>query len=381
MGDHITPFRVDIPEADIEDLRERLRRTRWPEAETVDDWSQGTPLAYTRELCRYWLEEYDWPAAQARLNRFPQFRTAIDGLDIHFLHVRSPQPGAVPLVMTHGWPGSVAEFGKVIGPLTDPVASGGDARDAFHLVCPTLPGFGFSGKPARTGWGVQRIADAWAELMTRLGYERYGAQGGDWGSRVTMCLGLQHPEHLVGIHLNMVAFADPRAAGAADDFTEREHEALAALDYHNRWGRGYSWEQSTRPQTVGYGLTDSPAALAAWIVEKFWAWTDSAGDPANVLTRDEMLDNIMLYWLPRVGASSARIYWESFFRPVTDPIPVPAGCSVFPREIYRPSRRWVQPQFPDLRYWNEPDKGGHFAALEQPEIFVDEVRAAFRQFR
>jgi epoxide hydrolase len=381
MGDEVIPFRVDIPEADISDLHERLRRTRWPEAETVDDWSQGTPLAYARELCRYWLDEYDWPAAQARLNRFPQFRTTIDGLDLHFLHVRSPHPAAVPLVMTHGWPGSVVEFGKVIGPLTDPVAHGGDVADAFHLVCPTLPGFGFSGKPARTGWGTQRIARVWDQLMVRLGYLRYGAQGGDWGSRVAMGLGLQHPERVLGIHLNMVAFADPRATGTAGEFTEREQAALAALDYHLQWGSGYAAEQSTRPQSIGYGLVDSPASLCAWIVEKFWAWSDCDGDPASVFTQDEMLDNIMLYWLPATGASSARIYWESLRKRITDPIPVPAGCSIFPKEIYRPSRRWVQAQFPDLRYWNELEKGGHFAAFERPDVFVSEVRAAFRQFR
>src|SRR5579875_1446995 len=272
MGEDIIPFRIDIPEDQLEDLRERLRRTRWPEPETVAGWSQGTPLAYARSLCRYWLEDYDWRAAEARLNRFPQFRTAIDGLDIHFVHVRSPHEGALPLVMTHGWPGSVAEFGKVIGPLTDPVASGGDAADAFHVVCPSLPGFGFSGKPARPGWGTQRIADAWDQLMTRLGYQRYGAQGGDWGSRVAVCLGLQHPGHVAGIHLNMVyAFPDRPDAG---DLTEREREALAALDYYRRWDSGYAAEQSTRPQTVGYGLVDSPAALCAWITEKFWSWGD-----------------------------------------------------------------------------------------------------------
>ncbi len=378
VGDAVTPFRVDVPEADLEDLRERLRRTRWPEPETVDDWSQGTPLAYVRELCRYWLEEYDWGAALARLNRFPQFRTTIDGLDIHFVHVRSPHEGAVPLIMTHGWPGSVAEFHKVIEPLADPAAAGGSAADAFHVVCPSLPGYGFSGKPARPGWGTQRIADAWDRLMARLGYPRYGAQGGDWGSRVTMNLGLQHPEHLIGIHLNMVAFPDP---GTAGDLTEREQAALAALAYHRAQGSGYAMQQSTRPQSLGYGLVDSPAALCAWIVEKFWAWSDCDGDPANVFTRDEMLDNIMLYWLPGTGASAARLYWESFGRRITDPIPVPAGCSIFPAEIYRPSRRWAEPQFPDLRYWNELAKGGHFAALEQPGTFVSEVRAAFRQFR
>jgi len=380
MDEDVRPFQVDIADAAIEDLHDRLRRTRWPEPQTVDDWSQGTPLSYARELCRYWLEDYDWPAAQRRLNQFPQFMTGIDGLDIHFIHVRSPLPDATPLVLTHGWPGSVVEFFKVIGPLTDPVAHGGSPRDAFHVVCPTLPGFGFSGKPAQPGWGTQRIADAWAQLMARLGYPRFGAQGGDWGAMVTMDLGLRHPDHLIGIHLTMVPVVPPRGA-APDDLTEAEQAALAALARHSQEGTGYSKQQSTRPQSVGYGLVDSPAMLAAWIVEKFHAWSDHDGDPATVIARDEMLDNIMLYWLPASGASAARIYWESFGRRERAPIPVPAGCSIFPREIYRPSRRWAQPQFPRLLYWNELAKGGHFAALERPETFVDEVRAAFAAFR
>jgi epoxide hydrolase len=378
MSDDVTPFRIDISEADIDDLRDRLRRTRWPEPEPVDDWSQGTPLTYARELCRYWLEDYDWYAARARLNRFPQFQTTIDGLDIHFIHVRSPHEGAVPLVITHGWPGSVIEFSKVIEPLTDPAAFGGEAADAFHLVCPSMPGFGFSGKPARTGWGCERIADAWDHLMARLGYPRYGAQGGDWGSLVARMIGLRHPGNVTGIHLNMVPFAYP---ASTNDLTESEQAALAALSRHRAQGSGYAQLQSTRPQSLGYGLVDSPAALAAWITEKFQAWSDCDGDPGNVFSSEEMLDNIMLYWLPATGASAARLYWESFARRATDPVPVPVGCSIFPKEIYRPSRRWVEPGFPDLRYWNELDTGGHFAALEQPATFVAEVRAAFRQFR
>jgi epoxide hydrolase len=383
MSDDIRPFRVEVTDAEIDDLRDRLRRTRWPERETVSDWSQGTPLAYARELCRYWLEDYDWPAAQARLNSFPQFVTTIDGLDIHFVHVRSPHAGAVPLVMTHGWPGSVVEFRKVIGPLTEPVASGADVAGAFHVVCPTLPGFGFSGKPGRTGWVTERIADAWAQLMARLGYPRYGAQGGDWGSRVTMDLARRHPDAVSGIHVNMVPAvpAAGSAAATADDLTERERAALAAQDDLNEWGRGYAIEQSTRPQTVGYALVDSPAGLCAWIVEKFWAWSDCDGDSVNVFSKDELLDNIMLYWLPAAGASAARIYWESYRRRSLAPVPVPAGCSIFPKDIYRPSRRWAEPLFPNLRYWNELDSGGHFAALEQPETFVAEVQAAFQSFR
>jgi len=377
MSDDITPFRIDVPEADLEDLRERLRRTRWPEAETVDDWSQGIPLGYTRGLCEHWLERYDWRAAEARLNRFPQFLVTLDDLDIHFVHARSPHPGALPLVMTHGWPGSIVEFQKVIEPLTDPVAFGGDAADAFHVVCPSLPGYGFSGKPGRTGWGSGATADAWDQLMTRLGYRRYAAQGGDWGAQVTTALGMRHPEHLAGIHLNMViAFPDP-----SDELTERERAAMASFSYYDRWDSGYSKEQSTRPQTVGYGLVDSPAGLCAWIMEKFWAWTDCDGDPANVLTFDEMLDNVMLYWVTGAGASSARFYWESFNQPFLGPVHVPAGCSIFPREIFRPSRRWAERQFPKLHYWNELDKGGHFAAFEQPETFVSEVRASFRPLR
>ncbi|HEY7016070.1 MAG TPA: epoxide hydrolase [Streptosporangiaceae bacterium] len=379
MSDEIIPFRIEIPETDLDDLRQRLRRTRWPEPATVDDWSQGIPLDYTRQLCEYWLEQYDWRAAEARLNRFPQFLTEIDGLDIHFLHVRSPHEGALPLVITHGWPGSVVEFGKVIGPLADPVAHGGDAADAFHVVCPSLPGYGFSGKPARAGWGSGHTADAWDQLMTRLGYARYGAQGGDWGAQVTTALGMRHPDHLAGIHLNMpIAFPDPASAG---ELTPREQAALDSMTYYDRWDSGYSKQQATRPQTVGYGLVDSPAGLCAWIIEKFWAWTDCDGDPANVLSRDEMLDNVMLYWLPATGASSARFYWESIPAPFLGPVQVPVGCSIFPKEIFRPSRRWAEKQFPDLRYWNEPDRGGHFAAFEQPAAFVEEVRAAFRSFR
>ena len=379
MSDEIIAFRIEIPDADLDDLRQRLRRTRWPDPETVDDWSQGTPLDYARGLCQYWLERYDWRAAEARLNRFPQFLTEIDGLDIHFLHVRSPHEGALPLVITHGWPGSVVEFGKVIGPLTDPVAHGGAAADAFHVVCPSLPGYGFSGKPARTGWGTGRTADAWDQLMGRLGYARYGAQGGDWGAQVTTALGMRHPGRLAGIHLNMpIAFPDPASAG---ELTPREQAALDSMSYYDRWDSGYSKQQATRPQTVGYGLVDSPAGLCAWITEKFWAWTDCDGDPANVLSRDEMLDNVMLYWLPGTGASSARFYWESIPAPFLGPVQVPVGCSIFPKEIFRPSRRWAEKQFPDLRYWNEPDRGGHFAAFEQPAVFVEEVRAAFRSFR
>ncbi|MFF3907461.1 epoxide hydrolase family protein [Streptomyces sp. NPDC001848] len=376
----IVPFHISIPETAVADVQERLRRTRWPEPETVGDWSQGTPLTYLRELCRYWLEEYDWHAAEARLNRFPQFTTEIDGLRIHFIHARSPHPDAVPLLMTHGWPSSVAEFHKVIDPLTDPVAFGGSAADAFHVVCPSLPGFGFSGKPSKTGWGAERIADAWDELMSRLGYSRYGAQGGDWGARITMTLGRRHPRNVIGIHLNMVPFPEPEST---DDLTETDRSALDALAGHRAQGSAYATVQASSPQTVGYGLTDSPATLAAWIIEKFQAWSDCVGAPGTVFTNDELLDNIMMYWVPATGASAARIYWESYATAgrYQGPVPVPTGCSVFPVDIYRPTRRLAQPQFPDLRYWNELDRGGHFAALEQPTTLVDELRTAFRLFR
>ena len=382
----MTQFRIEIPEADLRDLRERLARTRWPESETVEDWSQGVPLVYLKDLCGYWGERYDWRATESRLNALPHFRTMIDGLGIHFLHVRSPHAEALPLVITHGWPGSLVEFLKVIGPLTDPIAHGGDSRDAFHVVCPSLPGYGFSDKPTRPGWGVQHIAAAWTALMARLGYERYGAQGSDWGTSISASVGQQDPGHVAGIHLSPpLAPPDP---ATFDDLTERERAALASMKRSAERDSGYSQEQSTRPQTIGYALVDSPAALCAWIIEKFWAWTDCDGHPENVLTRDELLDNVMLYWLPGTGASSARLYWESSRQvnewisgPTGDTVAVPTGCSIFPKEIQRPSRRWAEKRFLDIRYWNEPDRGGHFAAFEQPDLFVEELRAFFRLVR
>jgi pimeloyl-ACP methyl ester carboxylesterase len=374
------PFTLQVPEADLEDLRARLARTRWPEAETVDDWSQGIPLSYLRELCDYWANVYDWRRAERLLNSFPQFQVEIDGLGIHFLHVRSPHEDALPLIMTHGWPGSVVEFLKVIGPLTDPTAHRGRSADAFHVVCPSLPGYGFSDKPATAGWGVPRIAAAWAELMSRLGYERYGAQGGDWGAAVAMAMGTTGSPALAGVHLNM-PLADPAALASLGELTESEQAALASYAHYNQWDSGYSKQQSTRPQTVGYGLVDSPAGLCGWIVEKFWSWTDCDEHPENVLTRDELLDNLMLYWLPATAASSARLYRESFRARDFSPVTVPSGCSIFPKEILRISRRWAETRFTDLRYWNELDRGGHFAAFEQPERFVSELRAFFRLVR
>jgi pimeloyl-ACP methyl ester carboxylesterase len=382
----VIPFRIDVPAAELADLRRRLRETRWPEREPVDDWSQGVPLTYLRALCDYWADGYDWRPCEARLNALPQFRTVIDGLAVHFIHVRSPRPDALPLILTHGWPGSVIEFLKVIGPLTDPVAPGGNGADAFHVVCPSLPGYGFSGKPDRTGWGVQRIARAWAVLMERLGYSRYGAVGSDWGTSVSALLGQYDRTHVAGVHL-IPPLAGPDPA-TFDDLTDAERAALAALEYSAEWDSGYSREHATRPQTIGYALVDSPAALAAWIVEKFWVWTDHADALDSVLTRDELLDNLMLYWLPGTGASAARLYWESIRRvnewiAGTDAgtVDVPVGCSVFPRELQRPSRRWAERRFIDIRYWNEPARGGHFAAFEQPELFVTELRSFFRLIR
>lgn len=376
------PFRVEVPEADLTDLRDRLRWTRWPERETVTDWSQGVPLDYLRELCAYWAETYDWRATEARLNALPQYRTTIDGLGLHFLHVRSPHPDALPLVLTSGWPGSVLEFAKVIGPLTDPP----DPADAFHVVCPALPGYGFSDRPAATGWGVSRIARAWAELMSLLGYDRYGAAGSDWGTSVTATLASVDRDHLAGIHLvPPLAAADPATFG---DLTPTERDAMAALEHAAEWEDGYSAEHSTRPQTLGYGLTDSPAGLCAWIVEKFRAWSDCDGHPENALTRDEMLDDVSLYWLTGTAVSSIRLYWESirevqalFREPGADPVDVPTGCSVFPREVPRISRRWAERRFSDIRYWSEPPRGGHFAALEQPDLLVADLRAFFRLVR
>jgi epoxide hydrolase len=378
MSAALTSHPIAVAESELADLRDRLRRTRWPDRETVDDWSQGVPLAYVQDLCRYWAEEYDWRRVEAELNGFEQLRyTDPSGLGIQVLHAPSPEP-ALPLVLTHGWPGSVVEFLDVIGPLRDPAAHGGDAADAFHVVCPTLPGYGFSDKPAEAGWNVERIADCWAGLMAALGYPRYGAQGGDWGAAVTTRLGVQDPEHCVGIHLNMVTVGPPHGA---TEHTEAEQAALASLAYYQEWDSGYSTQQATRPQTVGYGLVDSPAGQAAWVLEKFWSWTDHRGHPEDVITRDRLLDNVMHYWLPGAGASSARLYWESFRRGARDPVDVPAGMSIFPKEIFRASRRWAERRFSDIRHWNELARGGHFASFEQPGVFVDEVRAFFRTVR
>ena len=386
----IEPFEISVADEVLEDLKDRLRRTRWPEAETVDDWSQGIPLAYVQEVCDYWANEYDWRSRERELNRFDQFIAHLGDMDVHFIHARSPEPGAVPLVITHGWPGSVVEFGKVIGPLSDPVAHGGSASDAFDVVCPSLPGFGFSGKPARTGWGVDRIADCWAELMAGLGYDRYGAQGGDWGAGVSIAIGTRHPRHCLGIHLNMVMrthMAIPDLRAENPDWTDEERDAVERLRYFVQWGTAYNRQHSTRPQTLGYGLTDSPAGQAAWILEKFKEWTDCDGHPENALGRDELLDNVMLYWLGAGAASSARLYWETF-SPIASgaaakpaPVTVPTGVAKFPAEIVPPVRSWSEPFFDDLRHWTVMPRGGHFAAFEQPELFVEDLRTFFGGLR
>ena len=381
--DELRPFRIAATDAELDDLRSRLAATRWPEPATVDDWSQGIPLPYVQALCGYWADGYDWRAREARLNEFPQFTTSVsvDGcepVDIHLLHVRSPHEGALPLVLTHGWPGSIAEFQDVIGPLTDPTAHGGDAEDAFHVVCPSLPGYGFSGKPTEAGWGVPRIAAAWVEVMRRLGYERFVAQGGDWGSMVTTVLGASHPDSCTAIHLSM-AIVPP---SSLEDLSEAEQGALADMDRHRKQGTGYSTQQRSKPQTLGYGLADSPAGQCAWVVEKFYEWTDNQGRPDDAVDRDRLLDNVMLYWLTNSGASSARLYWESFSNPGLSLPQVPVGVAVFPREIFRPSRRWAEAFYGDrLVRFTEHDRGGHFAALEVPDLLVDEIRATFRDLR
>ncbi|WP_174262198.1 epoxide hydrolase family protein [Mycobacterium gallinarum] len=372
------PFCIDVADDVLDDLRTRLSRTRWPEAECVQDWTQGIPLGYTRDLTAYWADVYDWRSREAALNRFDQFIVEIDGVDIHFILQRSPHEEAFPLVITHGWPGSIVEFRNVIEPLTNPTAHGGRAEDAFHVVCPALPGYGFSGKPTHSGWGVERIAQAWEALMLRLGYERYGAQGGDWGAAITTQMG-RNRGHCAAIHLNM-PIAYPPAGGIADP-TEEEQLALAALTAHQRWGTGYSEQQSTRPQTIGYGLADSPVGQMAWIVEKFAAWMDCDGHPENVLSRDELLDNVMIYWATNSGSSSARLYWESFKTlDATTRVELPTGIAAFPKEVLRSPRSWCEPIY-NITHWTTMPRGGHFAALEQPGLFVDDVREFFETVR
>lgn len=379
MNSAIKPFKIAIPQADLDDLQQRLERTRFPDRELVEDGTQGAPLDQVQKLVEYWRTHYDWRRCEAFLNSMDQFTTCIDGVDIWFLHVRSPNPDAIPLLLTHGWPGSVTEFFKVIGPLSDPAAQGGNPADAFHLVIPALPGFGFSGKPQETGWTAHRIAAAWPELMQRLGYQDYVAQGGDWGGIITTYMGHNAPAGLKAIHLNLGMVVPPPPY---DNPNPAELAMLQALDHFAAWESGYAAIQSTRPQTLGYALADSPVGQAAWIYEKFQRFTDSDLEPLNVLTYDELLDNITLYWLTNSGTSAGRIYWETDlngFRAVN--IDIPVGYTVFPKEAFRIPRSWADRCMSNIIYWNEVDKGGHFAAVEQPEIFVDEVRACFRQLR
>ena len=378
MGvDSIEEFRIDIPQAELDDLRERLDRTRWPDQLPGVGWDYGIALDDVRELAGYWRTSYDWRVHERRLNGFDQFTTVIDGQAVHFLHVRSASGGALPLIMTHGWPGSIVEFTEVIGPLTDPGAHGGDPGDAFDLVVPSIPGFGFSGPTRERGWNVGRVARAWDELMRRLGYQRYGAQGGDWGSSISRELGVQFPEHLIGVHLNMLS---PYVSGEVPHLDERDQERVERLRRFRQTGSGYGAIQSTRPQTMGYGLTDSPAGQLAWIAEKFGEWTDGG---LGAVDRDQMLTNITVYWLTRTAGSSARLYYEAARSGRGGPparSTAPTGVAVFPAEIAAPVRR-IAEQSNHIVHWSEFDRGGHFAAMEEPDLLVADVREFFRLFR
>jgi pimeloyl-ACP methyl ester carboxylesterase len=389
----VRPFRIEVPEEQLAALRIRLGATRWPSRELVADRSQGVQLATMQALARYWVEEHDWRKTEAKLNALPQFMTEIDGVDIHFIHVKSSHEDALPLIMTHGWPGSVIELLEVVAPLTDPTAHGGRAEDAFDLVLPSLPGYGFSGEPSEVGWDPGRVARAWAELMTRLGYSRYVAQGGDVGASVTDAMGRQAPEGLLGIHINLLVAALAFADSPPAEPSEQERAALDALATFKTSGFGYFLEQATRPQTIGYALLDSPVALAAWMLDHD---TDSYykisrafldGQPAGHLTRERIVDNITLYWLTGTGASAARSYWESgraqalAAGQAPPEVSLPVGFTTFPDEIFQAPRSWAEKVYPTLTYFNEVDKGGHFAAWEEPDLFASEVRAAFRSLR
>jgi pimeloyl-ACP methyl ester carboxylesterase len=386
----IHPFRVEVSDEALTDLRRRVAAVRWPSKELVTDRSQGVQLATMRELTSYWASGYDWRRCEAKLNALPQFKTEIDGEEIHFIHVKSPHEGALPLIMTHGWPGSVIELLETVGPLTDPTAHGGSAQDAFDLVLPSIAGYGFSSEPTELGWNSGRVAEAWVELMRRLGYSRYVAQGGDQGAAVTDALGRHAPEGLIGIHMSLLV---PALGATPPAETEEERAAADALATFRASGFGYFLEQATRPQTIGYALLDSPVALAAWMLDHD---TDSYykisrafvdGDPSGNLTRDHILDNITLYWLTGTGASAARSYWEGGAAAARasgnapPPVSVPVGYTTFPGEIFRASRSWVEKSYPTLSYFNEVAKGGHFAAWEEPALFASEMRAAFRALR
>ncbi|KRC66885.1 epoxide hydrolase [Aeromicrobium sp. Root236] len=386
-------FTIDVPDAELEDLRRRLADTRWPDPEPVGDWSQGVPLDFVRDLTAHWLERYDWRETERRLNTRAQLVASVQDVDIHLLHVESRHPEAIPLVMTHGWPGSVVEFEALIDPLVDPTSHGGAATDAFHVVLPSLPGYGFSGKPAEPGWGIDRIADAWAEIMAALGYERFAAQGSDWGTSVTTRLAQRATDRVIGIHV--VPPLVPPDPETFDDLTDAEASVIDEMN-GGEWEEGYAVQHSTKPQTLGYGLVDSPVGLLAWIAEKIVDWTDHEGDVYSVLSKDQILDNVMFYWLNRAGASSARLYWESFKEVrrwftssdddwfasgAGDRVAVPTAASIFPGEAPRPSRRWAEKRFVNITHWNEPARGGHFAAWERPELMIREIRAAFADRR
>jgi pimeloyl-ACP methyl ester carboxylesterase len=379
--DLVEPFRYSAPQSALDDLKQRLARTRWPERETVTDWSQGVPLSKLRSLVDYWGTDYDWRRCETALNRIAQYRTTLDGLGIHFMHARSRHADALPIILTHGWPGSIIEFMEIVGPLTDPTAHGGRAEDAFHFVAPSLPGFAFSDKPTARGWNADRIAKAWGELMGRLGYRRYVAQGGDWGTFVTTRMAQLRVPGVAAIHLTMPQVVPDKIPAK---LTAEQKRAIDAKKRFETDGFGYFALQMTRPQTIGYPLADSPVGQAAWIYEKFQAWTDNKGDPEDALTRDQMLDNITLYWLTDTAASSARIYAEHAGLGTSNNarvVDLPVGVSIFPREIFPAPRDWAGRFFPKLIYWNEAERGGHFAAFEEPEIFVREMRAFARKVR
>ena len=377
----VTPFKVHVPQAALDDLKKRLANARWPYKEPVTDWSQGVPLAKAQALVEYWRTHYDWRRVESALNGLPQFRTQIDGLGIHFVHVRSKNENALPIILTHGWPGSIIEFMQVVAPLVDPTAHGGKANEAFHVVIPSLPGFGFSDKPTEPGWRLPRIANAWAALMARLGYSHYVAQGGDWGAGVTSWLAKQQPAGLVAIHLNLpILFPPPPAPPGG--YSATEQPALAQLGKYASDGSAYGSIQATRPQTLGYGLADSPVGQAMWIYEKFQAWSDNKGDPTEAISLDHMLDDITLYWLTDTAASSARLYYESFAKDFSRmSLDFPVAISIFKGDFFTPPKMWGEETYSKLFYWNEVPKGGHFAALEQPDLFVAELRESFAQVR
>jgi pimeloyl-ACP methyl ester carboxylesterase len=378
------PFRIAVPDAVLTDLRERLARTRFPDEITGSGWSYGTDLAYMKSLVAYWRERYDWRAAEKQLNQLPQFRAKVGGLDVHFIHQRGTGPAPLPLVITHGWPGSVAEFTKIIGPLTDPARHGGAAADAFHVVAPSMPGYGFSERPHTPGMDAERIAALWVELMTGLGYARFGAQGGDWGSMVSTYLGANHPAQVLGIHLNMVIAMPPDPANPVEGLTQEQVVGLMQLQEFLKEETGYQRIQGTKPQTLGYALNDSPAGLAGWIVEKFRTWSDCGGDVERRFTKDELLTDVMLYWVTETATSSCRLYYEAVhadkFPPTNFRVNVPTGCAIFPGEIMKPPRAWAERLF-NVQRWTTMPAGGHFAAMEEPEALVEDIRAFFRPLR